>query len=184
VIDRRLLVAALSALWLSGCPGASKRAPSKRPTGSPANAEIDFSRWASWVRVTPERLWSRAHDKRYVVVYVSPEHANAYLAGGAMPVGARVVKAIYTGPRTPKPLALHAMAKRKRGYDDDDHDWYYAALTPDGNRAHVQGRVDLCINCHIQAEDADYLFRPTGKGRWDDGWKQPPARFRRRAGPR
>lgn len=171
---RWLSIASVAGIVLLGCPGPSN-GPSNgaRQKTDPA-AAFDFSGWASWPAVTPGRLWSRAHDKKHVEVFVSPGHVAAYRAGGAMPVGSRVAKAIYDDATTRRVRAIHVMVKMKPGYDPDDRDWYYGVLSADGKRARAQGRIDLCINCHIQAEKTDYLYRPTGQGRWRSGWKRRP----------
>ncbi len=51
------------------------------------------------------------------------------------------------------------MVKREAGYDSEHHDWYYEARNADGTLASdpVPGTPSLCVDCHQDAEDTDYL---------------------------
>jgi hypothetical protein len=157
------------ALWLvAACADAPGPKPPVPAKSAPA---VDMSGWRDWPKANPERLWSRAHKRRFVDVHVEPRYLEAYRAGETMPQGARVAKAVYEDLAGARLANVVVMAKMAPGYDADDRDWYYAVYASDGVTVKARGRIEMCISCHIQADDRDYLFRPQGRGSWTDGWK-------------
>jgi hypothetical protein len=161
-----------------GCGGAHKTTTTEDP-GSRAAAEhagqvsgpgagaalTDCSDWRSWTKVNGARFLSKGHGGKWVDVYVEPQYVDAYKAGegAAHPVGMRVVKAGYKDQAGTQFEALTVMGKMKPGYDAANGDWYYGVLMEDGRTAKMQGKIEMCINCHSQASGRDYLFGAEGK---------------------
>lgn len=122
-------------------------------------AASDCSAWPTWIKVNEARVRSRGHGGKWVDVYVESGFVDAYRdRSGPAPVGMRVVKAGYEDEAGTRFQALTVMGKMPPGYDRARGDWYYGVLGRDGRTATMQGRLGMCIDCHDQAADRDYLF--------------------------
>lgn len=170
------LASVVPVLFVLGCGGSRAKATEDpdsvaaaehagKVTGPGAGAAVtDCSDWRSWTKVNNARFFSKGHGKKWVDVYVEPEFVDAYASGGsAMPSRMRVVKATYADEAGTKFEALTVMGKMEAGYDADHADWYYGVIAEDGVTAKMQGKLEMCINCHSQADTRDYLFGTDGK---------------------
>jgi hypothetical protein len=111
--------------------------------------------------VSDERIKSKGHGGKWVDVFADDQARDGYLAKrGPYPVGARIVKAQHASEDATAPDGLTAMKKMPEGYDPDDGDWYYAVLGVDGNTM-KSGKIEMCINCHDQVSEQDYVFGKT-----------------------
>ncbi len=128
------------------------------PCGGAPTAEVDVSDWENWVKMTDTRLLSKGHGRAYVDIYVEAKHAGLYRgATGPYPVGFKTVKAQYKTPTTTQLKNITVMAKRNRGYDSENGDWWYAVLNENGGVMN-QGKIEMCVDCHDQASARDYVF--------------------------
>lgn len=121
---------------------------------------VDCSEWPQWVKVNTKRFVSKGHGKKWSDVYVTPDHADAYkklAAGATFPEGMRVVKAHYAAEGDEKPNSIMVMGKMKKGYDAEHKDWYYGIYNAAGTKAIKAGKIGMCISCHANSEDQDYL---------------------------
>lgn len=160
-----LIVAVVAVVASVGCGAGSPTSPRAETPGARRSA---FAGWRSWKRVTP-RLFSRAHGRKYVEVWVEPTFAEAYASGQVpFPVGLKVAKVAFRDAESDEVVLVNGMEKRAH-YDPDDHDWYYEVLDAAG-RTRASGRIGMCIDCHSMAEELDYLYRPQGTGSWKHGW--------------
>jgi hypothetical protein len=142
--------------------GAAEHAGKVSGPGAGA-AATDCSDWRSWTKVNKERFLSEGHGGKWVDVYVEAQYADAYMkAASPAPAGMRVIKAGYKDQAGTKFEALTVMGKMPAGYDAEHGDWYYGVLTEDGVTAKMQGKLEMCIDCHSQASDRDYLFGTEG----------------------
>jgi hypothetical protein len=161
----------LAFVLAAGCGGA--KSPSTENPGSKGAAEhggmvtgkgagpaeTDCSDWRSWTKVNAARFLSKGHGGKWVDVYVEPGFVEAYRTRtAAAPVGMRVIKAGYKDQAGTQFEALTVMGKMAAGYDAAHGDWYYGVLDGDGVTAKMQGKLEMCIDCHDQASDRDYLF--------------------------
>jgi hypothetical protein len=141
-----------------GSPAAREHAGEVAGPGAGAAAS-DCSDWRSWTRVNETRFLSKGHGGKWVDVYVEPRFADAYRSGATpAPDGIRVIKAGYKDEAGTQFEALTVMGKMPGGYDPEHGDWYYGVLKEDGRTAVMQGKLEMCINCHAQADHRDYLF--------------------------
>jgi hypothetical protein len=166
------ILALLSPLAFVACGGKAPAAASATanpcagdPCGDPCGgdpggmAAPDFSAWAGFTKVTGGRIFSKGHGKKWVDIYVPPTVAGTYRAGqGPYPVGTRIVKAQYASESASAVAALTVMAKMAPGYDPEHGDWFYGIYDASGANAQKSGKIAMCINCHDQASDRDYLF--------------------------
>jgi hypothetical protein len=112
--------------------------------------------YRSYRKLTPEPFLSRVHGNRWVEVWVSEAGADAYLDGGAIPVGTVVVKASWSneGGRPGAPGPIFVMRKEAPGYAPEHEDWYHAihwAEPDEGAPLYWRGRspkVAYCYDCH------------------------------------
>ncbi|MGQ3684497.1 MAG: cytochrome P460 family protein [Candidatus Loosdrechtia sp.] len=73
---------------------------------------------------------------------------------GVFPDGALLIKENYTDN---KELFLITVMYKAKGFNPAGHDWYWIKYKPDGE-ARLEGKVDICINCHIGVAGNDYIF--------------------------
>jgi hypothetical protein len=139
-------------------PGRPTAAPaaSPAPSDSPLACATSFAGWESWKRVNPVPI--EGHEAS-VTIYVDGVAETAHLeAASPMPTCARIVKASHASAATDAVDGLTVMVKMPAGYDPQRGDWWYGKYDPTGTTAEWQGRVDVCIACHQQAADRDYVF--------------------------
>ncbi|RMH42247.1 MAG: hypothetical protein D6689_08740, partial [Deltaproteobacteria bacterium] len=146
------------------CGGGNPCAGNPCGGGNPCAAAHtpDFSGWKGWTKVNAARFVSKGHRSAWVDVYVdSAAVADKYNAkSGPYPVGARIAKVQYKSADDTTPVAITAMVKMAAGYDDENGNWWYGVYDASGTKAMKAGKIDMCINCHDQASDRDYVFGP------------------------
>ncbi|HEY4260087.1 MAG TPA: cytochrome P460 family protein [Schlesneria sp.] len=104
---------------------------------------------------------SGPHANYSITVRVSPDAAQAFRDGMALPPGAIVVKEKQFSYGS----AVHyfeeyaLMIKHEPGYDELGGDWEYAYVTMEPNRTVTRGKLAECSQCHSKVADNDYLFR-------------------------
>ncbi len=182
-----LLIAGL-VLFLAGCQPATTQTPAPAPQAdAPGPVEtlgIDFTSWPAVTEkphpVAPEVAFfcnvpdpldsdqwqgeQKIHGPHFqpaIVVRVSPEGCDDFLAGRQVPVGTVVVKEKHWNEVAGTPSAVAVMIKREPGYDPDHGDWEYGYehLVAVVKSRVVRGKLDSCIDCHTNAQRSDYLFR-------------------------
>ncbi len=130
------------------------------PCGGGDAAAVSCSDWASWTRINADTFRSKGHRDAWVDVHVDPPFADAYRAGvGPMPVGMRIVKAAHADVdgAPGQVTGLTVMGKMEPGYDPEHGDWFYGIYDPTGTVAKQQGKLEMCIDCHDQWQEHDYL---------------------------
>lgn len=123
--------------------------------------------YQDWANYNTQPYISATHGGRYVNNYAN-RTASAYgkfEEAGVMPVGSILAKDSLTidatGKAAPGPLFL--LEKMAAGFDSENGDWKYTMIMPNGtiwgvtNGKNSNG-MRFCSNCHIAAEDYDYLF--------------------------
>ncbi len=131
-------------------------------------------RWIPDAYIKEYRSWTRAstlpadpgvHGERYLLTYVNPVGADAYLEfkeeGAKMPAGTVIAKESFTidakGVGKPGPLFL--MEKTAEGVSPATNDWYYMMVAPNGAPQAVDVMV-ACNECHSAFEGKDQLGYP------------------------
>lgn len=144
-----VIVFALSAIVLAGCGAAQ---PACNPETPP-----DFADYATWTKVNPEPI---AGHENYVNIYVDAAAEDAYLSasGEALPTCSRIVKTHLAGANDETINAITVMVKMPAGYDPDHNDWWWGMYDKEGKTAEMSGKVDVCIACHLQTADEDFVF--------------------------
>ena len=90
-----------------------------------------------------------------LTTYLNPVAYEALTAGApAVPPGSIVVKENYLPDSTL--IAVTTMYKVV-GYNPGHNDWFFAQQSPSG-AVEVEGRVEGCINCHMERAGNDYLY--------------------------
>lgn len=154
----------MSFMVIAACANTQTAHPHAGPASSaeataPARGTGDFASWRTWTQTNSKRFLSKGHGGKWVDVYVPTQLAGVY-RNGTRPVAAgfEVAKAGYTDQAGTQFAALTVMKKMQSGYDPDHGDWYYAVFGEDGQTVRMEGKVPMCIRCHQQAADRDYLF--------------------------
>jgi hypothetical protein len=147
---------ALRRAYGNGADSAS--ASSGARSGHSEALAAELAGWESWARKTAARFPSRGHGKIWVEIYTDQIASKPFDADtGPYPVGARLVKAQYEEQLGGAPKILTVMKKMAAGYDPDHGDWYYGVYGPDLAPL-KEGRLQMCINCHTQVAELDYVF--------------------------
>jgi hypothetical protein len=174
-----MLLVLISAICISGCtdyndsqedamPDDSMDAPmgdvgdggmeDQMPEPAAANIflEIDgtYKEWNVWPGNESMEKGNGVHGE-YVTVYVSDNAVSAAEAGGEMmPYETMVVK---EGFNSDEELTGIYLMYKVKDYDPENNDWFWAAYSPEGSVT-AEGQVDGCIGCHVNVQDADYIF--------------------------
>lgn len=171
------LIPRLVLFWffMSACGGAARSTPAAAGdphtfnpcAGDTSGGTVSCESWASWPQINDATFRSKGHQKAWVDVHVEPQFEAAYRAGtGPMPAGMRIVKAAHADGDTPGAVTgLTVMVKMEPGYDPDHGDWFYGVYDASGTVASKQGKLTMCIGCHSQWADNDYLGGVPGL--WD-----------------
>ena len=87
-------------------------------------------------------------------------HLNAFyfvsilFISSATGIGETLNKENYTDDRK---LFLITVMYKMRGFNPAGHDWYWIKYKPDGE-VRLEGKVEVCINCHVVVAGNDYVF--------------------------
>ncbi|WP_347274875.1 cytochrome P460 family protein [Candidatus Kuenenia sp.] len=73
---------------------------------------------------------------------------------GIFPNGSLLIKEIYTEENK---VSLLTVMYKEKGFDPQGNDWYWVKYGHDGE-VKLEGRVGLCIECHVGVADNDYVF--------------------------
>ncbi len=179
------LLSILPAFLLLGC-GTSRPEP---PAPEPLPVEqpgIDFANWPKATKTpyrvllhiafdcavptspeqaeTQQRALAKAsrgpHAQRSIIVRVNPDAFDAFMNRKPLPVGSIVVKEKHEGDAvTGPPDEYTAMIRKEPGYDPTHGDWEYVHVVTRPEKKVTRGKLSSCIDCHVDREDRDYLFR-------------------------
>src|SRR5262245_15032554 len=169
----------LAVFFVTGC--GSKREPpddgvgdfSSWPTATEKPIHVEHGLWLLCSEPTPEQRRAldaeraereKTHGPHHrllsIVVRTNSEAFLAFHARNNLPVGAIVVKEKHQdSDATEPPVEYAAMIKREAGYDPAHRDWEYVYVVTQPERKVTRGKLELCIGCHSNAKDTDYLFR-------------------------
>ncbi len=170
----------MSCSRLSDRQSAAATQTMKMPFGDPGSVAYSSSLWAA---MASARLTGAKAKAGKPYKGQAPHGAILETITSAVTVGGHrgkvVVKRNY-GPagigttdvsrnRAKHLMAVTVMFKREKGYDPENHDWFWAKYKPDGSLhanpkgMQLAGRVAKgmdqgCIACHAAVKDKDYLF--------------------------
>ncbi len=138
----------------------------KKSSEAPGTDFRDFNKVTVRQYHTPED--AMAHKDTWHNIWVNDTGLDAYLSGASeVPVGTVVIKEDFVNADgEPGDFQKYlVMAKMGSGYDAENGDWYYSVRMPndepvDMNGMTMDGRVPMCIGCHAQVAETDYLFGP------------------------
>jgi hypothetical protein len=117
------------------------------------------------------------HRGHSVHVYVSPTGEEILKSGkGTYPVGTLIVKEKFPSPLEHPRLQREdsattkaepklqtelftAMLKRDPGYDPERGDWEYLVISGNAQQVLARGKLDSCIQCHVEYKATDYVTR-------------------------
>jgi hypothetical protein len=114
----------------------------------------NYKEWSIWPGTGAMEDGTGVHGE-YVIVYISDNAVSTAETGGEMmPYETMVVK---EGFNADEELTGIYLMYKAEDYDPENNDWFWAAYSPDGS-VNAEGRVTGCINCHVDGQDADYIF--------------------------
>jgi len=119
---------------------------------------IEFCRPPEQVALNPHEP---AHPKTaFCHVYVNALAKDTMISGkGVYPEGSIVIKSKLAAADDQTPELFTVMQKMADGYDTEHGNWKYAVVDGATYRQVAAGRIDSCIECHVQYEEMDYITR-------------------------
>jgi len=117
----------------------------------------DFSNYLTWTKINSEPIKGHEVD---VIIYVNDLAKELYISasGDLFPVCSIIVKPHLNANDLETITAVTVMVKMPEGYDPDHNDWWWGMYDGEGVNAEMQGKVEVCIACHLPAEADDYVF--------------------------
>jgi len=114
-----------------------------------------FRYYQRWHRANKERFRSKTHGNHMVTDYVNSVARVTWDRGNKSDYrpGAVLAK---EGWKKGKRNMVWFMEKRRKGYDTDHGDWWYATLNAKGEVKNA-GKVAMCVSCHDNAAN-DYVY--------------------------
>lgn len=132
------------------------------------SSEAGAAQHLSWTHASTGPYISGTHGGRYVSNTVNDVGREAYLKYediGTAPVGSIMVKNSFVVMENGKVAVgpIFTMTKMEAGWNPDTADWRYGMVMPDGStfgatRGKNAAGMGFCHDCHIAAEDTDYLM--------------------------
>ncbi len=130
----------------------------------------DFDGYEKWMKVNKETITgdvfgvlgpahAGAEGFREVYINKTGKKVSTGREDFPYPMGTIIVKESYTNEDGKKGelTGLTVMIKRGGLYDPDNGNWEYMMVTPE-NEVMAQGRVEMCIGCHAEATETDWVF--------------------------
>ena len=155
-----ILALALGGWALADHDGGEGTTPAPLPQ---ASGQQVWEYIATWNKYTTWPLWpgkgklfegTEPHGA-LLTVYVSQDALGVIKdKKGFFGEGAFVIKENYKPDKT---LAAITVMYKKKGYNPEAGDWFWAKYNADGS-VDKEGKVGGCINCHKQAEGNDWVF--------------------------
>jgi len=159
------------AVWAVGCGGGGKKAPAtggtskemKMQTAEPSATTKEvlgqIAGYQSWPKFTENATpkQSKGHMNMFVLAFHNDVVTGALEAKTLpLPDGSIIVKQNMAKATDSAPMAITVMAKR-------GGKWHWSETTPDGKVVVMEGKalegedVGMCVNCHQQSEDNDFV---------------------------
>jgi len=101
------------------------------------------------------------HSHKFIGVYVNDVGRQAMMNEKLphFPPGSVIVKEKLPAKDSSSPELLTVMRKREAGYDPEQGDWEYMAVTGDGKTVQARGKLEKCQACHVLEKATDYVSR-------------------------
>ncbi len=115
------------------------------------NYTLSYSEWPGYQGLHEGFSVHGAYHKLYIN---STLKAALPVKDSVAPDGSIIIKETFNDDKEIQDVYI--MAKIK-GVDTEHKDWYWAKMKPDGTEF-VAGKLDMCIQCHLGAQDNDYIF--------------------------
>lgn len=115
--------------------------------------EKPYTEWNQWPDMAGMYEGQSPHGA-YLKLYLNDRAYEAVTNVKDMPDGAILVKENYNKDK--KLVAITPMY-RKKGYNPEAGDWFWAKYGKDG-KTMASGKVQSCIDCHMKVKDDDWLF--------------------------
>jgi hypothetical protein len=126
-----------------------------------ASRNSGYRTWSTWPGKEGLREGQSPHGA-YVRIFAN---SAATSEPDDPPTGSFIVKENFGDEK--KSLMAITVMYRSKGYDPKHNDWYWIKYLPDGTVDRmpeemgggvVAGRVKMCIECHQEAKEGDYVF--------------------------
>lgn len=109
--------------------------------------------WQMWPGKTAYYPGTQPHGA-LLTTYINMVAFNAITAKvGMLPDSSIIVKENYKPDST---LESHTVMYKVKGYNPAADNWYWAKFSPTGE-VQAEGKVGMCISCHQEKKDNDYI---------------------------
>ncbi len=150
-LRKTLTLALISSLALSACKSLGSPEEQKQADGLWSQM-ANYESWGHFEGSPSIQPGASPHGK-FVRIFINSvaEGSQANPAYGSI-----IVKENF-GKNDVGSLSAITVMQRIEGFDPDNNDWFYARYSKDGTQTH-SGKPAMCIDCHFDAEDDDYIF--------------------------
>ena len=137
-----------------GIPDLTKEEISGEKLWERITKEDSYKKYPIWPEYKGMQPGKSPHG-RFHKIYINPRLRNSLpLKEKITPIGSIVVKENYTPD---KELDAFTVMAKVKDYDNKNNDWFWAKYDKNG-KVLVEGKFDMCINCHIGSSNNDYLI--------------------------
>ncbi|MCC6347450.1 MAG: cytochrome P460 family protein [Nitrospirales bacterium] len=113
-----------------------------------------YTRWKMWPGKGKFYKGTEPHGT-LLTTYVNDVAYESIRSGkGVLSDGSLIVKENYTADKV---LASLTVMYKVKGYSPKAGNWFWAKYTPEGN-AEAAGDLEMCIGCHGQNRENDYIM--------------------------
>jgi hypothetical protein len=117
-----------------------------------------------------QEVRQKPHEDHWIHVFVTGGGTNAMATGkGVYPVGTVILKQKLLDAEGKVTEFYTGMRKREAGYNSDCGDWEFFTLDRTGEKVTAQGRIDSCMDCHVNYKWTDFVSRVYLAGRKGGG---------------
>lgn len=116
-----------------------------------------FQKWPLYPR--RGELYAADSHSSFLTTYVSPNTLEAIQSKGPFPDNSFIVTQMYKGGRNNVNKTLNGVLVMYRvsGYNPEAGNWFWAKYGQ-GGKIQLEGKVALCIDCHVKAKEKDWVF--------------------------
>ncbi len=100
------------------------------------------------------------HDEKYAHVFVSTNGVAAMKSNNAVfPIGSIIIKEKLSDAEGTQTELFTGMVKREKNYNPQCGDWEFFTVSGDASRIASRGKLQNCIDCHVEYSDSDYVTK-------------------------
>lgn len=164
---------------------AQNRSNAVRVTKAPVNIALNVARRCASLpppdieeqRIVRKKVSiDEPHRRKFVHVFVTPEGSPAMNTNVAVfPRETIIIKEKFSDAEGKHTELFTGMVKRETGYNSSCGDWEFFTLSGDAATVTSRGKLQNCMECHVEYKDRDFVTKNYVLGLWQTVPKSNPA---------